>query len=129
MEVLELMSSNKNIHNILLQNYPGLAHSRSFSQPLAMSRHSTSDGIPLEHNMSPDNNLSPNENTTMSPESNLSPSNPRRSRHKSSSKSRGIRHEHELYKWLRDDQNPRRPKGVQLMLVRIYRFIRPYSSI
>lgn len=120
MEVLELMSSNKNIHKILLQNYPGLAHSRSFSQPLAMSRHSNSDGIPLEHNMSPESNLSPNDQYAMSPESNLSPTNPQRMRHKSSSKSRhGIRDEQELYKWLRDDQNPRRPKGVQLMLVSI----------
>lgn len=116
MEVLELMSSNKNIHKILLQNYPGLAHSRSFSQPLAMSRHSNSDGIPLEHNLSPENAFSPTD-TAMSPESNLSPTNPARLRHKSSSKSRGIRDEQAFVKWLRDDQNPRRPKGAQLMQV------------
>lgn len=111
MEVLELLSSNKNIHNVLLQNYPGLAHSRSFSQPLAISRHSNSDGIPLEHNLSPETNLSP--------EANLGATNPERMRSKST-KSRSIRDEQAFLNWLKEDnpRNTRRPKGVQLMLVR-----------
>lgn len=110
MEVLELLSSNKNIHNVLLQNYPGLAHSRSFSQPLAISRHSNSDGIPLEHNLSPDINFSP--------ETTLSPTNPERARSKST-KSRSIRDEQAFLNWLKEDnpRNTRRPKGVRLMLV------------
>lgn len=118
MEVLELMSSNKNIHNVLLQNYPGLAHSRSFSQPLASSRHSNSGGIPLEHSLSPDHHFTP-ETTMTSPDSTLSPTNPARIRHKSSSKSRAFRDEQAFLNWLKDDQNPRRPKGVQLMLVSV----------
>lgn len=115
MEVLELMSSNKNIHNVLLHNYPGLAHSRSFSQPLAMSRHSNSEGIAMEHHFSPDNAFSPD--AAMSPESNLSPTNPARIRHKTSTKSRGFRDEQAFLNWLKDDQNPRRPRGVRLMVV------------
>lgn len=34
-EVLELLSSHRNVHNVLLQQYPGLLHSRSFSEPLS----------------------------------------------------------------------------------------------
>lgn len=97
MEVLELMSSNKNIHNVLLQNYPGLAHSRSFSQPLAFARHSNSDGLPLE--------------------SNLSPTNPERVKEKE--KSRRIRDEQAFLQWLKEDGNPRRPKNIHPILVSI----------
>lgn len=94
MEVLELLSSNKNIHNVLLQNYPGLAHSRSFSQPLTVNRRASTEGIQLE--------------------SNLSPTNPERLKDKN--KPRRMHDDKEFLDWFKED-NPRRPKGVQLMLV------------
>lgn len=44
---MELLSQHRNVHEVLLQNYPGLLHSRSFSEPF-----SSHNGIP-----SPDNAL------------------------------------------------------------------------
>lgn len=79
-EVLELMATHKNINQVLFQNYPGLAHSRSFSEPLSASRHSNG----------------------MSPEIALSPTNPGHIRYKSE-KQRHIQNEQAFVTWLRRD--------------------------
>lgn len=83
LEVLELMSSNnRNLqHQILFQNYPGLAHSRSrsFSEPLSASHHS---------------------NGIVSPETIVSPTNPLQNQY-SKSKSRHIRNEQAFLTWLK----------------------------
>lgn len=82
-EVLELMSTHHNVQH-LLHDYPGLAHSRSFSEPLSSSRHSGG--------MSP-------------PEGALSPTNPERIRYEKS-KNRQILNEQAFLTWLKRDRGP-----------------------
>lgn len=101
MEVLELLSTNRNIHNVLLRNYPGLAHSRSFSQPLTSSRQSNTAGLTFENTL---------ENAT-SPNSNLP------ERQHISKKSRRIRNEQAFLAWLKENGNAQTPNNVRLMLV------------
>lgn len=102
MEVLELLSSNRNISNVLLKNYPGLAHSRSFSQPLTTARHSN-----------------PNTGTCTLPiDIALSPSNPEYEHDGlTRTKSRRIRNEQAFLTWLKHDENARHPKDVRMMMV------------
>lgn len=110
MEVLELLSTHKNIHHVLLQNYPGLAHSRSFSQPLASARHSNS-GLPIDAAA-------------------LSPTNPERSRERL--KNRQIRNEQAFLSWLKEDENPHRSKderGVLVSRIQIYSSISANQSV
>lgn len=95
-EVLELMSANKNVHNVLLKNYPGLAHSRSFSQPLTSSRHSNGSNAPLE------SNLSPTSETGLT-----------------KSKSRRIRNEQEFLTWMKQDPHIHHAKDVRIIMVGI----------
>lgn len=83
MEVLELMAANKNVHSVLLKNYPGLAHSRSFSQPLTSSRHSNGPNLPFD-------SLSP---TTVDENGLVR------------TKSRRIRNEEAFLEWLKHDPN------------------------
>lgn len=80
-EVLELMATHRNIHQVLFQNYPGLAHSRSFSEPLSASRHSSG----------------------LSPEAMLSPTNPGHVRYEKSARNQQIRNEQAFVTWLRRD--------------------------
>lgn len=95
-EVLELMSSNKHVHNVLLKNYPGLAHSRSFSQPLASSRHdSGSSNHPFDSSLSP-----------TSPEAGCT-----------KTKSRRIKNEQAFLSWLKQDQTIHHAKDVRLIMV------------
>lgn len=51
MEVLELLTSNKNVPNILLKNYPTLTYSRSFSEPLASHTGSLTNLDQLQENV------------------------------------------------------------------------------
>lgn len=100
MEVLELLSANRNISNVLLKNYPGLAHSRSFSQPLSSSRH-------------------PNAGTSTLPiDIAVSPSNPEHELDGlARTKSRRIRNEQAFLTWLKRDENAQHPKDVRMMMV------------
>lgn len=97
-EVLELMSANKNVHNVLLKNYPGLAHSRSFSQPLTSSRHSNSSNQPFESSLSP---TSPNETGL------------------TKTKNRHIKNEQAFLSWLKQDQSLHHAKDVRSIMVGI----------
>lgn len=81
------MAANKNVHNVLLKNYPGLAHSRSFSQPLTSSRHSNGSNVPLESSLSP----------TSPTDGGLSK--------RDSQKSRRIRNEQEFLSWMKHDHH------------------------
>lgn len=103
MEVLELMSANKNVHSVLLKNYPGLAHSRSFSQPLTSSRHSNGSNVPLESNLSP---TSPTDGGGGSSK-------------KDSQKSRRIRNEQEFLSWMKRDPHIHHAKDVRIIMVGI----------
>lgn len=93
------MSTHHNVQH-LLHDYPGLAHSRSFSEPLSSSRHSGG--------MSP-------------PEGALSPTNPERLRYEKS-KNRQIRNEQAFLTWLKRDGGPQqRGEGsVSVALKTIY---------
>lgn len=106
MEVLELMSANKNVHNVLLKNYPGLAHSRSFSQPLTSSRHSNGSNVPLESSLSP---TSPTDGGGAG--GGLSK--------KDSQKSRRIRNEQEFLTWMKRDPHIHHAKDVRIIMVGI----------
>lgn len=75
------MSTHRNVQNVS-NDYPGLAHSRSFSEPLSSSRP-----------------LSP------PPEAALSPTNPERIRYEKS-KNRQIRNEQAFLTWLKRDGGP-----------------------
>lgn len=98
-EVLELMSANKHVHNVLLKNYPGLAHSRSFSQPLTSSRHSNgSNPMPFESSVSP---TSPNESGL------------------AKTKNRHIRNEQAFLTWLKEDPHIHHAKDVRSIMVGI----------
>lgn len=98
-EVLELMSANKHVHNVLLKNYPGLAHSRSFSQPLTSSRHSNgSNPMPFESSLSP---TSPNESGL------------------AKTKSRRIRNEQAFLTWLKEDPHIHHAKDVRIIMVNL----------
>ena len=97
-EVLELMATHKNAQHVLLNDYPGLAHSRSFSEPLSSSRQST----------------------RMSPEAALSPTNPERIRYEKS-KSRQIRNEQAFLTWLKRDGSGQ-PKDVSYLTDYYYWF-------
>lgn len=90
------MSSNKHVHNVLLKNYPGLAHSRSFSQPLTSSRHSNGSNQPFENSLSPS---SPNETGI------------------TKTKNRRIKNEQAFLSWLKDDQNMHHSKDVRIIMV------------
>lgn len=94
MEVLELMSTHKNNQHVLLNDFSGLAHSRSFSEPLSSSRHSNG----------------------MSPEATLSPTNPERIRYEKS-KNRQINNEQAFLTWLKRDAG-QQSKDVSNSLVR-----------
>lgn len=99
MEVLELMSANKHVHNIWLKNYPGLAHSRSFSQPLTSSRHSNgSNSIPFDSSLSPTSPNEPGQTKT---------------------KSRRIRNEEAFLTWLKEDHHIHHVKDVRAIMVGI----------
>lgn len=98
MEVLELMSSNKHVHNVLLKNYPGLAHSRSFSQPLTSSRHSNGSIHPFDSGLSP---TSPTD-TGMT-----------------KTKSRRIKNEQAFLTWIKEDQSMHHSKDVRSIMVGI----------
>lgn len=95
-EVLELMSSNKHVHNVLLKNYPGLAHSRSFSQPLASSRHDSGSSHAFDSALSP---TSPTETGL------------------TKSKNRRIKNEQAFLSWLKQDQTIHHAKDVRLIMV------------
>lgn len=96
------MSTNKNVHSVLLKNYPGLAHSRSFSQPLTSSRHSNgSSNHPFETSLSPTSPCDGNDTD----EAKLS-----------RSKSRRVRNEQAFLKWLEQDPNARHTKEVHIMV-------------
>lgn len=97
--MLELLSTNRNINNVLLKNYPGLAHSRSFSQPLTTTRHSNSSNIPLENSLSPTGGNTEPDNAF------------------SRSKSRRIRNEQAFLTWLKEDGSARHPKDVRMLMV------------
>lgn len=58
-EVLESLATNKNVRNIILQNYPGLLHSRSFSEPFTSRNGSV-----------PDTSLTPQNPDALSPTTN-----------------------------------------------------------
>lgn len=104
MEVLELLSANRNINNVLLKNYPGLAHSRSFSQPLSTVRHSnTNSGVgtlPIDIALSPQTSDGHDRDGL------------------ARSKSRRIRNEQAFLTWLKQDENVERPKDVRMIMVR-----------
>lgn len=93
------MSANKNVHSVLLKNYPGLAHSRSFSQPLTSSRHSNGPNLAFESSMSPTSPSNENENGL------------------SRSKSRRIRNEQAFLTWLKQDPRIQHTKDVQMIMV------------
>lgn len=93
------MSSNKHVHNVLLKNYPGLAHSRSFSQPLTSSRHSNGSNQPFENSLSPS---SPNDTIGMT-----------------KTKSRRIKNEQAFLSWLKEDQSIHHSKDVRTIMVGI----------
>lgn len=78
------MSTHRNVQNVI-NDYPGMAHSRSFSEPLSSSR-----GL---GGMSPP------------PEAALSPTNPERIRYEKS-KNRQIRNEQAFLTWLKRDGGP-----------------------
>lgn len=103
MEVLELLSTNRNMHNVLLRNYPGLAHSRSFSQPLTNSRQSTTAEIPI----------------TSALENTVSPTSSLPQRQYSSKKSRKIQNEQAFMAWLKENGNIQPPHDVRTMLVSV----------
>lgn len=92
------MSSNKHVHNVLLKNYPGLAHSRSFSQPLTSSRHSNGSSLPFE-------SLSPT-NAAVDSEIGLA-----------RTKSRRVRNEEAFLTWLKQDSNITRTKDGHIIMV------------
>lgn len=98
-EVLELLAANKNIHNVLLKNYPGLAHSRSFSQPLTSSRQSNANNLSFDSNLSP---------TNMDAEGTLG---------MTKSKNRRIRNEQAFLTWLKEDPSIHHPKDAHMMIV------------
>lgn len=102
MEVLELLSTNRNIHNVLLKNYPGLAHSRSFSQPLTTSRQSSTAVVTLVNTLE----------NAMSPTSNLPERQP-----SSSKRNRRIRNEQAFLAWLKENGNAQPTNDVRMMLV------------
>lgn len=95
MEVLELMSSNKHVNSVLFKNYTGLAHSRSFSQPLTSSRHSNGPSTAFD-------SVSPtvDENGLVR------------------TKSRRVRDEEAFLAWLKHDPGLQHSKNVQMMMVR-----------
>lgn len=94
------MSTNRNVHSVLLKNYPGLAHSRSFSQPLTSSRHSNgSNNHPFQSCLSPTSPSDGNETD----EAKLS-----------RSKSRRVRNEQAFLKWLEQDPSVRHTKEVHI---------------
>lgn len=97
-EVLELMSANKHVHNVLLKNYPGLAHSRSFSQPLTSSRHSNGSNQPFESSLSP---TSPSETGL------------------TKTRNRRIRNEQSFLTWLKEDPSIHHGKDVRMIMVGI----------
>lgn len=101
-EVLELMSANKHVHNVLLKNYPGLAHSRSFSQPLTSSHHSHGSNAPLENGLSLN---SPNENDNEIGHL--------------KSKGRRIQNEQEFLSWMKHDHHIHHAKDVRIIMVGI----------
>lgn len=100
-EVLELMSANKHVHNVLLKNYPGLAHSRSFSQPLTSSRHSNGSNQPFESGLSP---TSPSETGL------------------TKTRNRRIRNEQAFLTWLKEDPSIHHGKDVHAMVGLINKF-------
>lgn len=102
------MSANKNVHSVLLKNYPGLAHSRSFSQPLTSSRHSNgSNSIPFDSSLSP-----------TSPESGLS-----------KTKNRRIRNEQAFLTWLKEDPHIHHVKDVRIIMVGIFACLTKYKQL
>lgn len=97
-EVLELMSANKHVHNVLLKNYPGLAHSRSFSQPLTSSRHDSGSSHPFD--------------------SSLSPTSPTETGLTKTKKDRRIKNEQAFLSWLKQDHHTiHHAKDVRLIMV------------
>lgn len=88
------MSANKHVHNVLMKNYPGLAHSRSFSQPLTSSRHSNGPNHPFDSS-------SPTVD-----ESGLY-----------RTKSRRVRDEEAFLAWLKQDPSLQHEKNVQMIMV------------
>lgn len=102
MEVLELLSANRSISNVLLKNYPGMAHSRSFSQPLTTSRHPNAGANTLPIDIA------------------LSPSNPEYEHDGlARTKSRRIRNEQAFLTWLKHDENSHHQKDVRMIMVNI----------
>lgn len=102
-EVLELFSANRNISNVLLKNYPSLAHSRSFSQPLTTSRHPSAGIVmPNDSTLSPTNheqNCGDGTNTL------------------NRSKNRRVRNEQAFLKWLKEGESIRHPKDSRMAMV------------
>lgn len=94
------MSANKHVHNVLLKNYPGLAHSRSFSQPLTSSHHSHGSNAPLENGLS---QHSPNENDNETGHL--------------KSKGRRIQNEQEFLSWMKHDHHIHHAKDVRIIMV------------
>lgn len=92
------MSANKHVHNVLLKNYPGLAHSRSFSQPLTSSRHDSGSNHPFDSSLSP---TSPTEAGS------------------AKTKNRRIKNEQAFLSWLKQDQSIHHAKDVRLIMVGI----------
>lgn len=90
------MAANKHVHSILLKNYPGLAHSRSFSQPLTSSRHSNGSNQPFESSLSP---TSPSDTGL------------------TKTKSRRIRNEEAFLTWLKQDHSIHHAKDVRMIMV------------
>lgn len=105
MEVLELLSANRNISNVLLKNYPGLAHSRSFSDNRLNTgrRPSTGALFPLENALSPTSHE--HENGRME-ENTLG---------RTSTKSRRIRNEQAFLTWLKQGENGQRPHRMMMV--------------
>lgn len=103
MEVLELMSANRHVHSVLLKNYPGLAHSRSFSQPLTSSRHDSGSNQPFDSGLSP---TSPTEAAS------------------TKTKNRRIKNEQAFLSWLKQDQSIHHHKDVRSIMVGISNFSR-----
>lgn len=91
------------MHNVLLKNYPGLAHSRSFSQPLTSSRHSNGPNQPFENGLSPSSPANENECGLT----------------KKDSKSRRIRNEQAFLSWLKHDPSLQHSKDVQMIMVSV----------
>lgn len=101
MEVLELLSANRNVHNVLIRNYPGLAHSRSFSQPLTSSTQTNAVDATLVNTLK--NGKSPTSNMPKP--------------QKNSKKSHRIHNEQAFLAWLKENGNDQPANDVRLMLV------------